>query len=441
MNIPKSLNMSPPNTTAAERLILAHCLTVKDPLIPLADAGLAPDDFQNRIHKELFRIIQEELKHKSRPDTFQIAKNLAGDTSWEELGGMKYLDTILASIDSIYKVKNAAEALKEMSRRRILYNTCSSVALRAYSLQDDLDLMQTDIKDALDKVSSAGPSGDPEKPEQFISGYFAHLETIYKSKGLSGIPSPWDDLNRITAGFAQSEVCIIAGRPGNGKTAMALNIALFAATQNFVTGIFSLEMSRTLLTNRLFSSGARVPAQSFRTGNFSDEDWSNLYLFAEKFKDLPLLFYDKPGLKVSQFRDKCRLWKLKHGLDFAVIDYLQLLTPESKRENREREIAEISRQIKLTAVELNIPIVLLAQLNREADNGTPKLSHLRESGAVEQDADQVIFICPWEVDKTAKAQMVKIKVAKGRNSATGTFNLMYLKNYLQFAGYHQGEAY
>jgi len=272
-----------------------------------------------------------------------------------------------------------------------------------------------------------------ETPAEFLNDYFGYLEKLGETGG-GAISTPWRRLNEIITGFFPGEVAIVAGRPGNGKTALALNLADHAVGNGAKVGLFSLEMGKYLLCNRLFASGANVRARGFRDGRFTDDEWNKLYAYAEYFKNLPFYIYDKPANRPTDIRTACRRWKRESGLDLIIIDYLQLVPPEHRQfRNREQELAEISRSIKETAKELNIPIVLLAQLNRDVEKRTnkkPLMSDLRESGAIEQDADIIIFIEPW----TASTDNVETNliVAKGRNTGTGTVPIWYRKNYVRF---------
>jgi replicative DNA helicase len=230
---------------------------------------------------------------------------------------------------------------------------------------------------------------------------------------------------------------ILAARTGCGKTALAINLLTHVAgIEGKPTGIFSLEMSQELICNRIFSSQCDVSLSRFRSGRFDYDEWRRIYEYGDTFKQLPLRINDQAGLRPTQFRERARVWKQQHDVQFLVLDYLQLMDPDRRSDKREREVAEASKLIKQTAVELGIPILVLCQLNREADKtGKPLLSQLRESGAIEQDADIILFIHPWQQDPSQRNVVVDMSVGKSRNSATGGFRLLYEKPFTRFLPY------
>lgn len=427
----------PPHNTEAENALLGFILCSKNPFVHLAH--LNPDEtlFYHQSNAEIFTAARKQFDNGStRVDVFAMDSALSCSPAYQAAGGNEYVKKVIGGYSGKHTAMNAVATLRDTAKRRTIINSMSSIAAESFDLTNDIDTLRGEAEKTLQSISASGQSRTPETPAEITDQYLADLRRIQESGGVVGIQTPFLDFNRLTCGFAPGEVVILAARPACGKTALALNIADHAANNGHHVGIFSLEMSKHLLTNRLFSSSALVEAQKFRSSKFSASDWQSLEKYAEHFRHLPLHFSDVTDLKPSRFRDKCRMWKHDHGIDLVVIDYLQLMTPEKPCGNREREVAEMSRTIKTTAVELDVPILVLSQLNRAAE-GTkkPLMSQLRESGAIEQDADQIIFICPWQNTPEISNPIVKIDCAKGRNNQVGSFQLLYRKNFVKFENY------
>ena len=291
-------------------------------------------------------------------------------------------------------------------------------------------------------------TGDYVPIKQVVLNALDKIEKVSKSKGtVTGIPTGFIDLDYKLSGFQPSDFILIAARPSMGKTAFVLNIAQYMAfKKNKAVAIFSLEMSKEQLVNRLFSLESQVDAQSLRTGNMKDSDWEKLIEGAGIIGQSKLIIDDTPGISISELRSKCRKYKLEHGLDIIIIDYLQLMTGSVGRssESRQQEVSDISRQLKGLARELNVPVVSLSQLSRAVESRPdkrPMLSDLRESGAIEQDADVVMFIYRDEYynkDSEFKKQ-AEIIIAKQRNGPVGTVNLAWLGEYTKFANLSRQE--
>ena len=281
---------------------------------------------------------------------------------------------------------------------------------------------------------------------QVVMDTLENIERASKTKGnVTGLPTGFTDLDYKTSGFQNSDLILVAARPSMGKTAFVLNIAQYMAfKQNLSVAIFSLEMSKQQLMNRLLSMESRVNSQNMRTGNLKDEDWSKLIESAGLIGDSKLIIDDTPGITVRELRSKCRKYKLEHGLDIIMIDYLQLMSGGGRgSDSRQQEISDISRSLKALARELNVPVVALSQLSRAVESRTdhrPMLSDLRESGAIEQDADVVMFIYRddyYHKDSEMKG-VAEIIIAKQRNGPIGTVNLVWLPDYTKFMNLEQG---
>ena len=289
-------------------------------------------------------------------------------------------------------------------------------------------------------------SGDMVPIRQVVMDTLENIEKASKTTGsVTGLATGFIDLDYKTSGFQNSDLILVAARPSMGKTAFVLNIAEYMAfKQNRAVAIFSLEMSKQQLMNRLFAMESRVNSQSLRTGNLKDEDWSKLIESAGLIGDSRLIIDDTPGITVRELRSKCRKYKLEHGLDIIMIDYLQLMSGGGKgNDSRQQEISDISRSLKALARELNVPVVALSQLSRAVESRTdhrPMLSDLRESGAIEQDADMVMFIYRddyYNKDSDMKG-VAEIIIAKQRNGPIGTVNLVWLPDYTKFMNLEQG---
>lgn len=267
--------------------------------------------------------------------------------------------------------------------------------------------------------------------------FLEYIEAISAGEGPT-LKTGFLDLDHYSGGLGPGEVIILGGCTGTGKTALALNIGSNATANQKTVGVFSMEMPREQLLGRVFAAQADIDAQSFKTGTFTDAEVQRIHLYADKFRTQPFLISDQFNLRPSTLAAKCRQWRLQYGLDLIIIDYLQLLSPDKAHNSRDREVAEMSRAIKRLAVELQIPILVLAQLSRKIDqrkDKTPLLSDLRESGAIEQDADQVIFLTPWRQDPGAQNAIVKCTLAKGRGNRLGSFELLYVKRHVRFENY------
>ena len=424
---------TPPNNPEAEQAVLA-ALFVRPAALDGVAALLAPESFHSPAHRHVFAAMLA-LQADARPiDLLTVAERMRAAATLEAAGGTLYLAQLAASAAVTANCVQHAKIVKDCATRRAL------ITIGSHIIEEAFDPARPTAEAArfapsLDAVAVGAELGNASvTPAQYLDAYLADVTRIQQQGGLAGIATPWEGLNRLTAGLVPGEVTVLAGRSGTGKTAMALNIAEHAARRGHPVGILSLEMTRHGLTNRFMAAGALVDAQRFRNASLREQDWQKLYEYAAIFQTLPLLICDKRELRPSGLRALCRSWKREHGLSLLVLDYLQLMRPETRDAIREREVAEISRSLKLLAVDLEIPILVLAQLNREAEKEKrPRLGHLRESGAIEQDADIILFIIPWRNAHDApEAVDVELDVAKGRNNAVGTVRLSYLRQFLAF---------
>jgi replicative DNA helicase len=423
----------------AEKAVLCAILTRQNALDDIAPI-LATDDFYSPAHRIIYDAAKAVHAEAAKPDFIAVHERLRATGKTNEVGGSVYLAEITEPIISMPNALYHAEIVRQLARRRDLDQVGRGLVECAYNPAINFETVEREA-DAIIENMRQGREFDSDSTGagDYADDYLQGLADLRENRGARSVPTPFVDLNHYIVGFTEGEVTVLGGRPGTGKTALALNMLEHAATQGYPCGIFSLEMTRALLTNRLFATKAQVNAQHFRTGQFSHEEWGRIQEYAKTFKTLPIRFYDRPYIKPSKFRQVCRAWKRKHGLRFVLVDYLQLMQPEERSQNREREVAEISRMIKITATELELPILLLCQLNRDCEkrsSGKPIISDLRESGATEQDADMIIFIVPWK-PQTGVDPVVEIDVAKGRNNAVGSLKLVYRRKYLKFDNYEE----
>ena len=354
----------------------------------------------------------------------------------------------MTAVPTSANVKYYAQIVADKSLMRKMIKLNESIENMCYAGKEPVESIMEQTEKSMFQLLQRRTTGDYVPIKQVVLNALDKIEKASKSKGtVTGIPTGFIDLDYKLSGFQPSDFILIAARPSMGKTAFVLNIAQYMAfKKNKAVAIFSLEMSKEQLVNRLFSLESQVDAQSLRTGNMKDSDWEKLIEGAGIIGQSKLIIDDTPGISISELRSKCRKYKLEHGLDIIIIDYLQLMTGSVGRssESRQQEVSDISRQLKGLARELNVPVVSLSQLSRAVESRPdkrPMLSDLRESGAIEQDADVVMFIYRDEYynkDSEFKKQ-AEIIIAKQRNGPVGTVNLAWLGEYTKFANLSRQE--
>ncbi|WP_419783562.1 replicative DNA helicase [Maridesulfovibrio sp.] len=432
------MNMSaPPNNMELERAVLSAVIRDNgrnvDDLLPILKT---PDHFYSPVHQNIWQTVLALHREQVPIDIVSLNDRLMKNGRSEACGGAVFLAELANDVQPVRHAKSWAMDLQGYARRRAMANLGQQLIEHAYTADADPSEFAATAQEVVDSVLEDRVDVGSQKPSEIIKEYVKYLEGLEK-RGGDGIKTHLYKLNSITGGFLPGEIVILAGRPSNGKTALALNFALHSIVRQVPVGIFSLEMMRYLLVNRFLASTHGINSMRFRDGKFSEGDWQNIYDFAQYFEgtDPWLRIWDRPSLSASELRAQCRRWKREFGLRFAVVDYIQLVRPDSRGGSREREVAEISRLMKETATECGITLLVLAQLNREVENRKskiPLLSDLRESGAIEQDADQVVFIRPWNPKTTDDLVEVTLDVAKSRNSNTGSLETMYRRRRLQF---------
>lgn len=430
-----------PNSLEAEQSVIGSMIMDKDAII-VAMELLVKDDFYHQQYGALFESIVELYGIGQPVDPVTLQNKLREKNVPEEISSQEFVRELLRMVPTSANVKYYVNIVKDNSTKRKLIRCMEEIENECYagkeSLENLLDKTEHDVFALLSKRTS----GEYVPIRQVVMNALERIEKASKQEGsVTGIPTGFVDLDYRTAGLQPSDLILIAARPSMGKTALVLNIAQYVAFhEKMCAAVFSLEMSKEQLVNRLFSLESRVDAQALRTGNLSDADWEKLIEGADTIGNSSLIIDDTPGISVSEMRSKCRKYKLEHDLKLIIIDYLQLMSGSAQRagESRQQEISEISRSLKALARELNVPVIALSQLSRAVEqrpDHRPMLSDLRESGAIEQDADVVMFIYRddyYNKDSEMKG-ISEIIVAKQRNGPIGTVNLAWLPEYTKFA--------
>ena len=436
------IKRSMPNSLDAEQSVIGSMIMDKDAILTAMEM-LTSDDFYHKQYGILFDAMIE-LYSKGLPvDLITLQNKLKEKEVPEEISSLSYVKELLDAVPTSANIKYYAKIVKDNSMRRRLIRLNEEIENECYAGRESVDkVMDMTEKKVFDLLSTRrGGGGDYVPIRQVVMNALEKIENAAKTSGtVTGIPTGFIDLDYRTAGLQPSDLILIAARPSMGKTAFVLNIAQYVAFhEDMCTAIFSLEMSKEQLVNRLFSLESRVDAQALRTGNLSDSDWEKLIEGAGTIGNSKLIIDDTPGISIAEMRSKCRKYKLEHDLKLIIIDYLQLMSGSGKgSDSRQQEISDISRSLKALARELSVPVIALSQLSRAVEqrpDHRPMLSDLRESGAIEQDADVVMFIYRddyYNHDSEMKG-ISEIIIAKQRNGPIGTVNLVWLPQYTKFA--------
>ena len=430
-----------PHSMEAEQAVIGSMLMDRDAMESALEI-LQPDDFYGRQYGTLFQAIRE-LNTENKPvDLVTLQERLKENNVPEELAGMDFIREVLGSVPTSANVKYYAKIVKEKSLMRRLIRTTEEITAQCYQGTDNVEaLMDSTEKKIFNLMQSRG-GGDFTPIRQVVINALERIEAASKQNGsITGVSTGFIDLDYQTSGMQPSDLILVAARPSMGKTAFVLNMAQHMALRdNITTAIFSLEMSKEQLVNRLFSLESKVDAQVLRNGRLEDSDWERLIESAEIIGNSNLIIDDTPSISIAELRSKCRKYKMEMNLGVIIIDYLQLMSGSSggkSSTSRQQEISDISRSLKAVARELNVPVIALSQLSRaveQRDDKRPMLSDLRESGAIEQDADVVMFIYrdDYYNKESEKKNIAEIIVAKQRNGPVGTVELAWRPQYTQF---------
>ena len=430
----------PPNDQEAETAVLASMLFDREAIAAACEI-VHGEDFYRPDNQIIFETMVELFNRSIPVDIVTLSDKLAEKGMLEQIGGRDKITDLAAQHYSSANIKRHAEIVAEKSILRQLIKSANFIVNAGYEAREDVSAILERAEKSVFDISQRSNISDFSHISEVIVAANLKLEQLFENQGnITGIETGFLDLDRYTAGLHPAELILVGARPSMGKTAFLLNIAGHAAIKKKVpTAFFSLEMSKEQLGNRILSMEAGVDAQRMRTGNLQDDDWTRIAENISAISAAPLYLDDTPGLSVTELRTKCRRLKLEKNLGLIVIDYLQLMTASasSRPESRQLEISEISRSLKGIAKELNIPVLVAAQLSRAVEarkDHRPMLSDLRESGAIEQDADVVAFLYREEYyePETLKKGEAEVIIAKQRNGPTGTAYLMFLGHLTKF---------
>ena len=429
----------PPNDIEAEQAVLGSMLTDKDATIAAIEV-LKEDDFYREDNKIIYRAILNLYNRAEPIDIITLKAELTSMGKFEATGGLEYLADLPERVPTTANVDKYINIVKEKSILRNLIKTANEIITLGYDPTEEVeDIMDTAEKKIFNIMQSKNQKGYTPIKDVLIDT-FAELEKLYNQKQhITGVPTGFADLDYKTAGLHGSDLVLIAARPAMGKSAFALNIAANAAIKAKVpVAIFSLEMSKEQMVNRILCSEAMVDSNKVRTGKLHEQDWGKLAAALGPLSESEIYIDDTPGISVMEIRAKCRKLKLEKNIGLVVIDYLQLIQGTNKRVgSREQEISEISRSLKILAKEIDVPVIALSQLSRAPEqrpDHRPMLSDLRESGAIEQDADIVMFLYrdDYYNEDSDKKNIAEVILAKHRAGSTGTVELLWLGNYTKF---------
>ena len=428
-----------PNSKEAEQSVIGSMIMDRDAIVT-ASEQLHKDDFYYQQYGIIFEAMVELFTAGQPVDLVTLQNKLKEKDVPEEISSLGFVRELLTSVPTSANIKYYATIVSENAIKRRLIRVMESIENECYAGKESLESVLNKTEKDVFALLNSRSGGDFVPIRQVVLNALEKIENASKQTGaVTGIPTGFTDLDYRTAGLQPSDLILVAARPSMGKTAFVLNIAQHVAFREAKSvAIFSLEMSKEQLVNRLFSLESRVDAQALRTGNLSDADWEQLIEGAGIIGDSRLIIDDTPGISISEMRSKCRKYKLEQGLDIIIIDYLQLMSGSGRgNESRQQEISDISRSLKGLARELNVPVVALSQLSRAVEqrpDKRPMMSDLRESGAIEQDADVIMFIYRddyYNKDTELKG-ISEIIIAKQRNGPIGTVNLAWLPQYTKF---------
>ncbi len=433
-------NKVPPHDLEAEQAVIGSMLTDKDAVISAIEA-LSDNDFYREDNKIIYSAIMNLYSRGEPIDIITLKSELSSMGKFEAIGGLEYLAELPEKVPTTANVDKYIKIVEEKSSLRTLIRTANELITLGYDPTQDVEELMDNAEKKIFSVMQNRSQKSYSSIKDILVDAFVELEELYNRKQhVTGVPTGFIDLDYKTAGFHGSELILVAARPAMGKSAFALNIATNAAVRAKIpVAIFSLEMSKEQMANRILCSEALVDSNKVRTGKVEDDDWTKLAEASGILSEAEIFIDDTPGISIMEIRAKCRKMKLEKNIGLVVIDYLQLVQASNKRTgSREQEIAEISRSLKILAKEINVPVIALSQLSRAPEqrpDHRPMLSDLRESGSIEQDADIVMFLYrdDYYNQDSEKKNVAEVILAKHRAGSTGTVELAWLGNYTKFA--------
>jgi replicative DNA helicase len=438
----------PPQHIEAEQSILGGIL-IENEAINRVTEILDADDFYREAHRKIFDALINLSERDEPADLITLTNELRKIDQLDSIGGASYLASLIDSVPTAANIQYYARIVKEKAILRKLIQTSTEIITQSYEDRGDVEGFLDEAERSIFEISEkrVRPSFYPIR--EIVKESFATIEKLFRKKeAVTGVASGFKELDRMTAGFQPSDLIIVAGRPSMGKTAFCLDVAEYAAIYNKIpVAIFSLEMSKEQLVIRMLCSQANVEGTRLRTGYLNESDWPKLTIAAGSLSESPIYIDDTAALSVLEMRAKARRLKADHGLGMVIVDYLQLMKGRARVESRQQEISEISRSLKALAKELTIPVIAVSQLSRKTEERTgnrPQLSDLRESGAIEQDADLILFIYRDEVynrdpdnPNRGKAEVI---IGKQRNGPIGKIDLAFLDKFTSFKDLYKGET-
>jgi len=430
----------PPHNEEAERCALGAAMLSRDALFDVIETVKA-DDFYNESHREIFKAIMELYRDNKPVDMLTICEELKTRKALEMVGGRAYVATLTSEVPSTVNAGEYAKIVSEKATLRQLIDTAGDIMNKSYDGKDDPEQILNFAESGIFQIGQKRQKSDYTPIQEVLLKNVEIIDAASRNQGgVVGIPTGFKDLDALTSGLHRSNLIILAARPAMGKTAFALNIAQQTATKAGTSVlIFSLEMAREELGQRLLAIQARVEMQKLKTGTLERKDWDRLNMALDELHNSKIFIDDTPGISIMEMRNKCRRLKAEHGLDLVIIDYLQLMQGDGRSESRQQEISAISRNLKLLAREMDCPVIVLSQLSRAPELRTdhrPILSDLRESGSIEQDADIVIFLYRddyYNPDNSEKHGICEVNLAKHRSGPTDKVELTWVERYTKFS--------
>ncbi len=430
---------TPPHNIEAEQAVIGAIFLEPDAL-PAASELLMPDDFYRASHQRIFEAMLK-LSDKGEPvDLVTVTTSLSNEKKLDEVGGVAYLSDLAGSVPTAANILYYSKIVEEKALLRRLIRTATDIVSSGFATEDEVEDVLNEAEKNILEVSGRKNTGAFKAIKDVLIEVYDNIEQLqHQDADVTGIPTGYRDLDRITSGFQRNDLIIIAARPSVGKTAFALNIAQnVAINTDENVAIFSLEMGADQLVSRMLCAEGNIDSQRLRNGNLEAEDWSKLTMAMGSLSNAGVYIDDSPGIRVSEIRSKCRRLKQENGLSMILIDYLQLIQGNANsKENRQQEVSEISRSLKALARELNVPLIALSQLSRGVESRTdkrPMMSDLRESGSIEQDADIVGFLYrdDYYDQESEKQNIIEIIISKQRNGPVGNVELAFVKEYNKF---------
>ncbi len=446
VNLEQIPDKIPPQALEIEQAVLGAVLLSKDAILLIIDI-LKPESFYSEKHQIIYQSLLELSKALEPIDLLTLSNELRRTKKYEDVGGAAYLTLLSTKVASSANIEYHAKIVAQKYIQRELIRVSTQILSQAFSEEIDVSDLLDESERLLFEVAEGHIKKESQKIDKVINLSLDKLKAASKQNELVGVPSGFTAIDRITSGWQPSDLIIVAARPSMGKTAFVLSMAKLIAFKKIPVAFFSLEMSDTQLVNRLIVSETRIPAEKIRTGKLEDYEWAQLDSKLQPLIDSPIFIDDTPALNIFELRAKCRRLKAQNDIKIIIIDYLQLMRGDEKSKfSREQEVSTISRSLKALAKELDVPIIALSQLNRSVETRSghkrPQLSDLRESGAIEQDADLVLFIHRPEKmgiteddDGNSTKGLAEILIEKHRNGATGVVPLRFIERIATFVDF------